>query len=98
MGGGTRHLALNEAEDGAPVFGRDKDGQVWTGPQTAKGPEQVNKGKVGPRVMWAQGFLAPRRMQVARTGPQVRRSSRRSLTEGEYEAGSISTADSLTLH
>lgn len=45
------------------MFGRGKDGQVWTGPQTAKGPEQVNKGKVGPRVMWAQGSLAPRRMQ-----------------------------------
>lgn len=47
------------------MFGKGKDGQVWTGPQTAKGPEQVNKGKVGPTVMWAQGSLAPRRMQDA---------------------------------
>lgn len=31
--------------------------------QGPKGPEQVNKGKVGPRVMWAQGSLVPRRMQ-----------------------------------
>lgn len=38
------------------MFGRGKDGQGWTGPHAAKGPEQVNKGKVGPRVMWARVF------------------------------------------
>lgn len=32
VGGGRSSLALNEPEDGALVFGRGMDSQVWRGP------------------------------------------------------------------
>lgn len=78
MGEGTRSLPLNEAKDGALVSGRVKEGHVWIGPQTAKGPGQVDKGKVGPKVLWPQGWELgytkgpPGRCRTLRIGPQIR--------------------------
>ena len=69
-GGGTSSLAaMSEAEVGALGSRQGGDEQVWTGPQTAKRSGQIDKGKVGPRVMWGPGPRAglylrdPRRMQ-----------------------------------
>lgn len=78
MGRGMSSLAtLNEAENGALVSGRGENGQVFTGSKTlAKGPGQVDKGKVEPRAVWAQGrglgctVEPPEGCRTLRAGPE----------------------------
>lgn len=46
---------MSEAEVRALGSGQGGDEQMWRGSQMAKCSEQIDKGKVGPRVMWGPG-------------------------------------------